>query len=412
MSSASLFKEASTMFPGGVNSPVRYYEPYPRFIASASGSRITDADGRTYIDHCLAFGPMILGHGNESVRKAIHQQVDTGILYGAPSESEISLARLIKRGIPSIELMRFTNSGTEATMHALRLARYFTGKDLIIKVRGGFHGSHDMALEAQPYREGNEPPRYSTVEVEYNNTEQLERAFRSLGKRAAAFITEPVLGNVGVVPPKTDFLRAARELTTANDSLLIFDEVITGFRSSFGGFQDSIGIRSDLTTLGKIIGGGLPVGLFGGRSDILENVAPRGKFYQQGTFSGNPVAMAAGTATLSLLERLDYSGPSGYVERLSKEIQDIMDAAGVHVQVNSWGTMFTVFFSDAPVIDAESAKKASQHTYGRFFRRLLEHGVFLPKSQMEACFTSFAHSHDDLDAVLEAVKEVSSGLVA
>ncbi len=412
MSSESLFRDASTLFPGGVNSPVRYYEPYPRFMASASGARIRDVDGKAYIDHCLAFGPMILGHGNEKVRAALHSQIDAGILYGAPSQAEISLGRLIREGIPSIEMMRFTNSGTEATMHALRLARHFTGRDLILKVSGGFHGSHQMALEAQAYREGSEPPRFSTVEVEYNNTDEIQSAFRTLGKRIAAFITEPVLGNVGVVPPDIQFLKAARELTTEYDSLLIFDEVITGFRSSYGGFQDSVGIRPDLTTLGKIIGGGLPVGLFGGRRDIMEEVAPRGKFYQQGTFSGNPVSMAAGQATLSLLREMDYSVPSGYVKKLAAGVQEIMGDAGIDIHLNSWGTMFTIFFSPHPVTDGRSAEMASQSTYGKFFRALLDLGVFIPKSQMEACFASFAHTKEDLEEVLGAVSRASSRLVA
>ncbi len=412
MSSESLFREASGLFPGGVNSPVRYYEPYPRFMAKASGARIVDVDGRAYIDHCLAFGPMILGHGNEKVRAAIHEQVDTGILYGAPSQEEIFLGRLIRDAIPSIEMMRFTNSGTEATMHALRLARHFTGRDLILKVSGGFHGSHDMALEAQKYREGSEPPRFSTVEVEFNSMDEIQGAFRSLGKRIAAFITEPVLGNVGVVPPDIEFLKAARELTADHGSLLIFDEVITGFRSSYGGFQDSTGIRPDLTTLGKIIGGGFPIGAFGGRSDIMREVAPAGRFYQQGTFSGNPVTMAAGHATLSLLREKDYSQPSGYVKKLAAGIGEIMNDAGVDVHINSWGTMFTVFFSPQPVTDGHSAEKSSQPTYGKFFRALLDHGVYIPKSQMEASFVSFAHTQDDLEMVLKAVSEASSELVA
>lgn len=411
MTSESLFKESAELFPGGVNSPVRFYEPYPRFMIKGKGSRITDADGRSYIDHCLAFGPMILGHSNDEVKDAIKRQIDTGILYGAPSHGEISLGRIIREAVPSIEMMRFTNSGTEATMHAIRLARFFTGRDIILKVKGGFHGSHDAALSGSGFRPGSEPPLFSTVEVEYNNIDEIHRAFRQLGKRIAAFITEPVLGNVGVVNPDPEFLKSTRELTESYGSLLIFDEVITGFRSAFGGYQNICGVKPDLTTLGKIIGGGLPVGLFGGRTDIMENVAPRGKFYQQGTFAGNPLTMAAGYATLSVLRKMDYSIPISYTERLCRTTEDIMQESGIEVQVNRNGTMFTIFFTGEPVNDADSAMGADQNIYGKFFSGLLDGGLFVPKSQSEAWFTSFAHTSEDLEKSIAAIRSSAESLL-
>ncbi len=405
MSSESLYKESRDIFPGGVNSPVRFYEPYPRFIKSASGSKIYDADGREYIDHCLAFGPLILGHGNEKVKKALQNQMERGILFGAPSEGEIQLGKTIKRAIPSIEMMRFTNSGTEATMHALRLARHHTGRDLILKVSGGFHGAHDMALSATPYREDSEPARYSTLEIGFNDVPGIEKAFRHLGQRIAAFITEPVLGNVGVVPPDVEFLKASRELTDDAGSILIFDEVITGFRSSFGGYQDMVGVTPDLTTLGKIIGGGLPVGMFGGRQDIMEDVAPSGTFYQQGTFSGSPLAMAAGYATLQELNKVDYSRMSAYVRKLEDELTDFAGKKAMDIQFNSSGTMFTVFFNSAEVTDGATAMRSRTDRYTQFFNGIMNNGVFMPKSQFEACFTSSAHSAQDLDKVVDAARE-------
>ncbi|MCL5881402.1 MAG: glutamate-1-semialdehyde 2,1-aminomutase [Candidatus Thermoplasmatota archaeon] len=402
MSSESLYKESRELFPGGVNSPVRFYEPYPRFIMSASGSKIYDADGREYVDHCLAFGPLILGHGNQRVKKALQAQMERGILFGAPSEGEIQLGKAIREAIPSIEMMRFTNSGTEATMHALRLARHHTGRDLILKISGGFHGAHDMALSAAPYKPDTDPAMYSTLEIAFNDIPGLEMVFRNLGQRIAAFITEPVLGNVGVVPPDPEFLKASRELTSDSGSILIFDEVITGFRSSYGGYQDMVGVKPDMTTLGKIIGGGLPVGMFGGRRDIMEDVAPSGTFYQQGTFSGSPLAMAAGYATLQELKNADYNGISSYVTKLGEEVSDFAGQRGIDIQFNRSGTMFTVFFNNKDVTDAASAMRSRTDHYTQFFNSILNNGIFIPKSQFEACFTSSVHTLDDLGKVVEA----------
>ena len=410
MSSKSLFSRASGLFPGGVNSPVRFYEPYPRFIRSGDGPRITDEDGREYIDYCLAFGPMILGHANHEVVEAIKLQASSGISFGTPSKSEVELAEAIREAVPSMEMMRFTNSGTEATMHAIRLARHFTGRSLILKVEGGFHGSHDYALITAPYSTFKDPKKQATIEVPFNNSEALRSVFSQFGKEIAAFIVEPALGNIGVVEPDKEFLQEARKLTTEYGALLIFDEVITGFRFHNGAYQDMLGIRPDLTTLGKIIGGGLPVGLFGGREDIMRNVAPSGKLYQQGTFSGNPVTMAAGLATLRVLQKSDYSVPVDYVRELSGGIDSALREVGVQASVNSIGTMFTVFFNQGTVSDNASALRSNTARFTKFFNELLDRGVFIQKSQFEACFVSFAHTREDISQTLDIIREISSDL--
>ncbi len=407
MSSEDLFSRASSIFPGAVNSPVRFYPPYPRFIRSGSGSRITDEDGRTYIDYCLAFGPMILGHSNLKVVESVKAQLDLGMSFGAPGKLEVELGERIREAIPSIEMLRFTNSGTEATMHALRLAKFYTGRKLILKIEGGFHGSHEDALTTTKVEELKSPGEQATIEVPFNNIEALEAIFRKFGKYIAAFIVEPVMGNIGVVLPEKEFLVKARKLTEEYGSVLIFDEVITGFRSSYGGYQDITGIKPDLTTLGKIVGGGLPVGVFGGREDIMKNVAPSGKFYQQGTFSANPVTMAAGIAELDVLKNSDYSVPTGYSTRLSEFTAKSFSKIGIPVQVNHIGTMFTVFFNSNIVMDYASAASSSTEMFGKFFNSLLDKGVFIPKSQFEACFVSFAHSKDDIEETEEIISSIS-----
>lgn len=413
MSSESLYSRASTLFPKGVNSPVRYYEPYPRYIKSGSGSRIIDEDGMEYVDYCLAFGPMILGHSRREVVERIKGQVDQGLTFGAPGKLEVELGEMIRGAIPSIEMMRFTNSGTEATMHAVRLARYFTGRNLILKVEGGFHGSHDYTLRASSPDKLDDTPGIETLEVPFNDRSALENVFSRFGKKIAAFIIEPVLGNVGVIPPEKGFLELARKLTEENGALLIFDEVITGFRFKFGGFQDLAGIKPDLTTLGKIPGGGLPIGVFGGRADIMKNVAPEGKFYQQGTFSANPVTMSAGLATLQILRESDYSVPSGHASRLSATLSSSFHGAGIPLQVNHVGTMFTAFFNGSEVRDNASALRSDTKLFERFFNILLNNGVFIPKSQFEACFVSFAHNAEDIrktEGVIRlASEELASG---
>ena len=410
MLSEKLFKEASTLFPGGVNSPVRYYDPFPRFIKEGKGSRIIDVDNSRYIDYCLGFGPMILGHGDHDVVEAVQEQADKGFSFGAPGESEVRLAEIIREAVPSVEMMRFTNSGTEATMHAIRLARHFTKRNLIVKIEGGFHGSHDYALDSVPYNRSGNTDQNITIEVPFNDVEALNDAFRRYGNKIAALILEPVMGNIGVVSPDLEFLRVSRNLTTESGSLLIFDEVITAFRFGYKGYQDVVGIRPDLTTMGKIIGGGLPIGLFGGREEIMKNVAPRGKLYQQGTFSGNPLSMISGGATLTRLKKLDYKKPTEYTERLSKEIAKIMDDEGINVTVNQAGTMFTIFFNREPVVDYATAARSDSGLFFRFFLEMLKNGIFVPKSQLEACFVSFAHGKEEYTDTLEAVRKSVSAI--
>lgn len=407
MSSDSLFSRAKSLFPGGVNSPVRYYPPYPKFMAKANGSKLTDEEGHEYVDYCLAFGPMILGHSRKEVVDAIRDQAGKATSLGTPGKLEVELGERIQGAIPSMEMLRYTNSGTEATMHAMRLARFFTGRSLILKVEGGFHGSHDYALESIPFTEFDGTAGRATIEVPYNDVDALHRVFGKFGKNIAAFILEPVLGNVGVVPPEPGYLQETRKVTEEYGSLLIFDEVITGFRSGYGAYQDSAGVKPDLTTLGKVVGGGLPVGVFGGREDIMRNVAPSGKFYQQGTFSGNALSMAGGISTLDVLRAADYSKPASYAKLIAEESGRALAKAGADVKVNISGTMFTVFFNSIDVVDARTASSSNRELFSEYFNGLLENGIFIAASQMEASFLSFAHNDGDVRKTVEVVKSVA-----
>ncbi len=407
MSSDSLYNKAKSLFPGGVNSPVRFYKPYPKFMAEGSGSRLTDEEGHNYIDYCLAFGPLILGHSRKEVVEAIREQAGKTTSIGTPSKLEVKLGERIKGAIPSMEMVRFTNSGTEATMHAIRLARFFTGRPLILKIEGGFHGAHDDALESIPFSKLKDPSSRSTIEVPFNDKDALHAVFEKFGKNIAAFILEPVLGNVGVVNPKNGYLKEVRKITEEHGTLLIFDEVITGFRSSYGAYQDIAGVKPDLTTLGKIVGGGLPVGVFGGREDIMKNVSPSGKFYQQGTFSGNTLTMAAGKAALDVLKQSDYKIPESHANRIAEEARQIFSKAGTDVKVNVSGTMFTVFFNSDEVVDSRTAGTSNRELFAKYFNGLLENGIFIASSQMEASFVSFAHSVEDEKKTVEVIRSVA-----
>ena len=407
MSSSSLYTRAKSLFPGGVNSPVRFYPPYPKFMSRGEGSKLTDEDGKEYIDYCLAFGPMILGHSRKEVVEAIREQAGKATSLGTPGRLEVELGERIKGAIPSMEMIRFTNSGTEATMHAIRLARYFTGRPLILKIEGGFHGSHDYALESVPFTEPIDPSQRTTIEVPYNDTNALSAAFQKYGRNIAVFILEPVLGNVGVVAPQPGYLQEARKITEEYGSLLIFDEVITGFRSSYGAYQNIVEVKPDLTTLGKIVGGGLPVGVFGGREDIMENVSPSGKFYQQGTFSGNPLSMAGGIAALDVLKGLEYSLPTSFAKQIAEAARLAFFKAGVEVKVNVSGTMLTVFFNHNDVVDSKTASTSNSELFSKYFNGLLENGIFIAGSQMEASFLSFAHSKGDVGKTIEVIKSMA-----
>ena len=417
--SRQLFQEAARYFPGGVNSPVRAFRAVggePFFVARALGSRITDVDGRTYIDYVGSWGPMILGHAHPRVVGAIQAAAGAGTSYGAPTELETRLAQLIQAAVPSLERMRFVSSGTEACMSALRVARGFTGRSAIVKFEGGYHGHADSLLVKAgsgamtfgvPDSLGvPEAIARATLTLPFNDLDATRAVFAARGREIAAVIVEPVAGNMGVVPPQPGFLEGLREITRADGALLLFDEVITGFRVAMGGAQQRYGVTPDMTCLGKIVGGGLPVGVYGGRAEIMEQVAPLGGIYQAGTLSGNPVAMAAGIATL---EALRAPGTYQALETMGARLADGLIAAaaeaGLAAQINRVGSMLTGFFTATPVTDYATAKTADAARYGTFFRAMLERGVSLAPSQFEAAFLSLAHTTDDVDVTIAAARE-------
>jgi glutamate-1-semialdehyde 2,1-aminomutase len=410
-SSDALFARAQRVIPGGVNSPVRAFRGVggnPFFVARAEGCRITDVDGRTYIDFLGSWGPLILGHAAPALVEAVGEALRRGTSYGAPTPGEVELAELISRAVPSMEMVRLVSSGTEAAMSAIRLARGATGRDAIIKFEGCYHGHADSLL----VKAGSGGATFGvpdslgvpaalaelTITVPFNDLGSVEAVMTARGREVAAIIVEPVAGNMGVVPPAAGFLKGLRALCDAYGALLIFDEVITGFRIAYGGAQALYGVRPDLTCLGKIIGGGLPVGAYGGARAIMERVAPLGGVYQAGTLSGNPLAVAAGIATLRALEtpgvysRLEESGAS-----LQTGLESGAKSAEVPLTVNRVGSMLTAFFTGSPVTDYVSAKRSDTARYGRFFHAMLDGGVFLAASQFEAAFVSLAHGPADLD---------------
>jgi len=411
--SRQLFERAQRSIPGGVNSPVRAYRGVggvPPFIVRGEGSHIYDADGNEFIDYVGSWGPLILGHRHPEVLDALALALTRGTSFGAPTEQEIELAELVKEMVPSIEMLRLVNSGTEATMSALRLARGFTGRDLTIKFEGCYHGHVDsllvkagsgVATLGLPDSPG-VPKAFSdtTIAVPFNNSEAVAQAFESHPGKIAALIVEPVCGNMGCIPPEPGFLEFLREITAKNDTLLIFDEVMTGFRVAPGGAQELFSIRPDLTTLGKVIGGGLPIGAYGGRRDIMSQIAPSGMVYQAGTLSGNPLAVSAGLAVLRHLQ----SHPEIY-ERLNRLGSALAACAPASVSVARVGSMMTWFFTDQNVTDYESAKTCDVSKFGRFFHAMLERGIYLPPSQFEALFLSAALSDADVARTIEAANE-------
>ena len=417
--SRELFQEANRFFPAGVNSPVRAFRAVggdPFFVAHASGSRITSADGNNYIDYVGSWGPMILGHAHPRVVAAIQKAAEAGTSYGAPTELETRLAKLVQAAFPSLERMRFVSSGTEACMSALRVARGFTGRDAILKFEGCYHGHADSLL----VKAGSGAMTFGvpdslgvpadlarhTLTLPYNDFEGVRTLFGARGGEIAAVIVEPVAGNMGVIPPRPDFLAGLREITRRHGALLIFDEVITGFRIAWGGAQEAFGVRPDLTCLGKIVGGGLPVGVYGGRADIMEQVAPLGAVYQAGTLSGNPLAMAAGIETLTLLQAPGfYAVLEAKGKRLADGIAETAAEARIPLQSNRVGSMLTGFFTGGPVTDYATAKTADTRRYGAFFRAMLVRGVSLAPSQFEAAFVSAAHTDKELDATVTAARE-------
>jgi glutamate-1-semialdehyde 2,1-aminomutase len=418
-SSEELFARAVELMPGWVNSPVRAFRGVggtPRFIASARGARMTDVEGRSYIDYVGSWGPMILGHAAPEVVDALHEALGRGTSYGAPTELEVEMAEEIIDAVPSVEMVRMVNSGTEATMSALRLARGATGRDKIVKFEGCYHGHGDsllvkagsgVATLGLPDSPGvTASVASNTITAPFNDTPALERVMDEHGADVAAVIVEPVVGNMGCVPPREGYLQALRDVTRRHGALLILDEVMTGFRLARGGAQELYGVTPDITTLGKIIGGGLPVGAYGGRRDLLEQIAPAGPVYQAGTLSGNPLAMTAGLAVLrrlrdrSIYERLEEAG-----RRLCEGLAEAAREAGVETVTNRVGSMFTTFFTDSEVTDWPTAAKSDRARYGRFFHAMLEGGVYLAPSQFEAAFISLAHTDDLLDLTMEAARK-------
>ena len=408
--SEALFRRAVEKIPGGVNSPVRAFRGVggqPLFIARGQGSHLFDADGNEFIDYVGSWGPLLLGHRHPEILAALEKALAIGTSFGAPTEQEVELADAICDAVPSMEMVRLVNSGTEATMSAIRVARGFTGRDLIVKFEGCYHGHVDSllvkagsGLATLGIADTQGVPKAfcdTTIALPYNSLEALDAAFEAHGNRIAAVIVEPVVGNMGCVPPQPGYLEGMRAITEKHGGLLIFDEVMTGFRVAFGGAQARYGIRPDLTTLGKVIGGGLPVGAYGGRRDIMSKVAPSGPVYQAGTLSGNPLAVAAGLAMLRHLKL----HPEVY-ERLEKMGARIEAAAPQGVIVNRVGSMFTFFFTDGAVTDWESAKRCDTAKFGRFFRGMLERGIYLAPSQFEAAFLSAAHSDEDIDRTIAA----------
>ncbi|HLC23595.1 MAG TPA: glutamate-1-semialdehyde 2,1-aminomutase [Dehalococcoidia bacterium] len=422
--SSELFQEARRYLPGGVDSPVRAFGSvggHPFFVRKGSGSRLFDEDGNEYIDYVCSWGPLILGHAHPRVVKAVQRAAENGLTYGAPCELETTLAKMVAAAMPSIEMVRFVSSGTEAVMSALRVARAFTGRSKVIKFAGCYHGHSDsllvkagsgLATLGLPSSPG-VPQSWTreTLVARYNSLDSVERLFAANEKDIAAVIVEPVAANMGVVWPKPGFLADLRQLTQDRGAVLIFDEVITGFRVSYGGAQALFDVMPDLTCLGKVVGGGLPVGAYGGKREIMEMVAPSGAVYQAGTLAGNPVAMSAGIETLKVLGEGDpYGWLQKRTEGLTTGLSHLISRSGVPAFVSGIGSLFTVFFSREEVSDYDSALRSDTKKYGKFFWSMLELGVYMPPSQFEACFVSLAHTEPDVERTLQATEKALASL--
>jgi glutamate-1-semialdehyde 2,1-aminomutase len=416
--SKTLFEKAKKVIPGGVNSPVRAFKSVdmtPLFITKAKGACIWDVDGNKYIDYIGSWGPMILGHAHPKIVSALRNAATSGTSYGAPTELEVNMAELICKLMPSIEMVRMVNSGTEATMSAIRLARAYTGREKIIKFEGCYHGHGDSFLikagsGATTFGIPDSPGvtkgvATDTLNASFNNIDSVRELFNRFPDQIAAIIVEPVVGNMGCVPPKPGFLEGLRSLTLKHKTVLIFDEVMTGFRVALGGAQEIYKIRPDLTTMGKIIGGGLPVGAYGGRREIMELVAPNGPMYQAGTLSGNPLAMAAGYEMLTLLAKKKsiYSLLERQGRQLEEGVRNHLNKLGKNYQFNRVGSMFTLFFTEREVVDYPSAMTSDRKKFAAYFRNMLSHGIYLPPSQFEAAFISTVHSRVDIERTLRAL---------
>lgn len=419
--SVDAYKEAVDLMPGGVNSPVRAFKSVgmsPVFMESGKGSMIYDIDGNAYIDYVLSWGPLILGHAADHVVTKLKEVAEKGTSFGAPTLLENKLAKLVIDRVPSVEMVRMVNSGTEATMSAIRLARGYTGRNIILKFEGNYHGHGDsllikagsgVATLGLPDSPGVPASiAQNTITVPYNDVESVKLAFEKYGKDIAAVIVEPVSGNMGVVPPKNGFLQILRQITEENGTLLIFDEVMTGFRVGYYCAQGHFDVTPDLTCLGKVIGGGLPVGAYGGKREIMESVAPAGSIYQAGTLSGNPLAMTAGYETLSALTEGSYEKISKKIDRLVEGFQQAAAEFDIPLHVNRAGSMFGVFFTNEEVIDFETAQQSNLDYFAQYYRAMMEEGVFLPPSQFEGLFLSTAHTDEDIEKTIQAIRTAFS----
>lgn len=421
--SKQAYQEAVELMPGGVNSPVRAFKSVdmdPIFMEKGEGSRLYDVDGNEYIDYVLSYGPLILGHADERVTDALTKVTAHGTSFGAPTEIENQLADLVRERVPSIEMLRMVNSGTEATMSALRVARGYTGRDKILKFEGNYHGHGDsllikagsgVATLGLPDSPGVPASiAQNTITVPYNDLESVNYVFEEYGDDLAAVIIEPVSGNMGVVPPKESFLQELRQLTEDNGTVLIFDEVMTGFRVGYHSAQGHFGVTPDMTCLGKVIGGGLPVGAYGGKREIMERVAPVGDIYQAGTLSGNPLAMTAGYQTISAMTEEAYASISERVDQLIEGYQQAAEAYDIPLTVNRAGSMVGFFFTNEPVYNFETANQSDLDMFKKYYQGMIQEGVYLPPSQFEGMFLSVKHTKEDIEQTIEAVRKVFSTL--
>jgi len=421
--SPDLFEKASKIMPGGVNSPVRMFKPYPFFTKKAKGSELHDVDGNRYIDYCMAYGAIILGHSHPPILEAVKKQLELGTVYGTPTEAEVDLAELITESVPCAEMVRLANSGAEATMHAIRLARGYTGRTKLVKFDGCYHGAHDSVLVKAgsgatsfgvPTSLGvPQETAKNTVVLPYNDLQALDQAFEKEGDEIAAIIVEPVIGNMGVIPPSEGYLRELRRIADSHSSLLVFDEVITGFRLGLGGAQEYYNVTPDIATLGKVLGGGFPISAVAGKRKIMENFSPTGGVYEAGTFSGNPVSVVAAIQTLTELRSQQatiYRKLQEFTDELTQNLNDFIASRKIEAQVNHIASMFTIFFTSSPVINSERALTSDRSKFSKFHQGLLKRGVFFPPSQFETCFVCAAHSEDEmqhaLNAALSALKEL------
>lgn len=414
LGSKSLFEKASKLMPGGVNSPVRMFKPYPFFTQKATGSKHYDVDGNSYIDYCMAYGAIIFGHSYPPIIQAVKKKLDLGTVYGTPTEAEVQLAELITDSLPCAEMVRLVNSGAEATMHSIRLARGYTGRKKIIKFDGCYHGAHDSVLVKAgsgaasfgiPTSQGiPEDTTKNTLVVPYNSVPLLQEIFEKEGDEIAAIIVEPVIGNMGVIPPSKSYLNELRRIADQYNALLIFDEIITGFRLAIGGAQEYYQVTPDLVTLGKVLGGGFPISAIAGKRKIMEHFSPIGKVYQAGTFSGNAISVVAAIETINELKRKNsnlYDSLEQFVKELTNSLRDFISKNDMNVQINNIASMFTVFFTDIPVTNSDGARSCDNTKFMKFHSELMKRGIFFPPSQFESCFVTTSHNKEDLNKTID-----------